>query len=143
MKIDGKITSKKLIPGWIKAVVVLFCFCVSVFGFMIKLPKPFRGMDQELHALFFFVAAAFLNILFLNKKLQTHLLIFGMLFLFSALIEFAQEYSNVFLGKRLHGMFDPEDLKYNLMGLVGFSSIWILFYLPTEFLSKRKAKLNK
>ena len=94
---------------------------------MIKLPVPFRGIDTELHALFFFVAASFFNILFQVKKLETHLLIFGMLFLFGTLIEFAQEYSNRLLGRVIHGRFDPIDLKFNLLGLTAFSLLWVLF----------------
>lgn len=104
---------------------ILFC----VIGFMVKLPVPFRKIDQELHALFYFFAAAFMNIFFGNKKLVTHLAIFGMLLFFSVLIEFVQEYSNIFFNKRIHGRFDPQDLKYNIFGLLGFSFFWMFYYL--------------
>jgi hypothetical protein len=125
----------KIISDKMKVLIVLACTAFAVVGFMLKLPPPFRRIDQELHALFFFMAAAFFNILFQNKKISTHLLIFGMLFLFSTLIEFAQDYSNAFFHRRIHGNFDPEDLKFNLLGLFGFSAIWMLYYLGSEFLS--------
>lgn len=91
-------------------------------------------MDTELHALFFFLAAAFLNILYQAKKSSTHFLIFGMLFLFSALIEFTQEYSNTFFPRRIHGNFDPEDLKHNLIGLTSFTLLWIAYHSITRVL---------
>ncbi len=121
-----------------KFILVLILFAISVYGFMIKLPVPFRGIDLQMHALFFFLASAFLNILFQVKKLNTHLLIFGMLFLFSALIEFAQEYSNSIVGK-IHGRFDPQDLKYNLMGLASFSLLWFVYYTFSNILRWSKA----
>ncbi|MGR7813937.1 SHOCT domain-containing protein [Lacinutrix undariae] len=111
---------------WLLLVVgILFC----MIGFMVKLPVPFRKMDQELHALFYFFAAAFINVFFGDKKLVTHLAIFGMLLFFSVLIEFVQQYSNIFFNKRIHGRFDPQDLKYNIFGLVGFSFFWMFYYL--------------
>ena len=122
----------------IKILIVIICCGIAIIGFLIKLPRPFRGMDQELHALFFFSASAFLNVLFFSKKLRTHLLIFGMLFLFSALIEFSQEYSNTFFSKKIHGKFDPEDLKFNLLGLTAFSSIWMVYYLAIKFYERNK-----
>jgi len=118
-----------LISGRIKFIIVAVCFGLSCFGFLIKLPGPLRGMDTELHALFFFLAAAFFNILFGVRKLETHFLIVGMLFLFGALIEFSQEYSNKLVGKRIHGRFDPEDLKCNLIGLAVFSAFWLFYFI--------------
>ncbi len=115
----------------IKYFTVAICLGLSCYGFLIKLPVPFRSIDTELHALFFFIAAAFLNILFKVKKLNNHLLIFGMLFLFSTLIEFTQDYSNTLLHKKIHGNFDPNDLKYNLIGITIFSMFWFMYYLIT------------
>jgi hypothetical protein len=112
-----------------KILILLISLGISCYGFMIKLPVPFRKIDTEMHALYFFLAAAFLNILFQTKKISTHFLIFGMLFLFSALIEFAQEYSNAFFPKRIHGNFDPVDLKFNLIGITLFSGIWLIYFL--------------
>ncbi len=48
----------------LKITVSIFLFVAAVIGFLIKLPVPIRKIDLELHALFFFAAAAFLNLLF-------------------------------------------------------------------------------
>ena len=104
--------------------VILF-FAASVAGFMIRLPSAFGHYDKELHATYYFVAAAFLNFLFSNKNIWIHLLIFGCLYLFGVSIEHAQAWSNKFFHVRLHGRYDPEDVKYNLRGLLAFSIFWI------------------
>lgn len=96
---------------------------------MIKLPSVFRHFDKELHSLFYFLAAAFLNILFTNKKITIHLLIFGILYLFGMAIEYAQEYSNKFFHKRIHGRYDIEDIQSNLKGLIAFSLLWIIYVM--------------
>lgn len=129
------------ISNKIKYSILALCFGLSCFGFLIKLPAPFRRIDSEMHYLFFFLAAAFINILFQVKKVNTHLMIYGMLFLFSALIEFSQEYSNKFLNRRIHGNFDPDDLKFNLLGLTTFSAIWLTYFLIT-LITKRKRSTN-
>jgi hypothetical protein len=113
----------------VRVVLVIGWLIVSVLGFMIKLPRTFRHYDKELHAAFYFLAAGFLNILFTNGKFTRHILIFALLYLFSVSIEWAQEYSNKLLRKRIHGRFDPEDLKYNLRGLIAFSLLWIPYRL--------------
>jgi hypothetical protein len=100
---------------------------LSIVGFMIKLPSSFRHIDKELHALFYFSAAAFLNILFTNKNIINHFLIFLLLFLFGVIIEYAQEYSNALFHIKIHGRFDLEDVQANLKGLILFSLIWIFF----------------
>lgn len=115
----------------LKFLIVAICFVISCYGFLIKLPIPFRKIDTELHALFFFIAAAFLNVLFKVKKLNNHFLIFGMLFLFSTLIEFAQEFTNKLTHNKIHGDFDPNDLKYNLIGLTLYSVFWLMYYYTT------------
>jgi len=112
---------------WVKIFIVLFCFAASVIGFMIKLPSAFRGIDKELHALFYFFAAAVLNVLFSNKNIVWHIVIGLLLFLFGVSIEYAQEYSNKLLHVRIHGRFDPEDVKSNLMGILAFSGLWFPF----------------
>lgn len=121
----------------IKYLIVVVCFIISCYCFLIRLPIPFRHVDKELHAIFFFLAAVFLNILFKVKKLNSHLLIFGMLFLFGALIEFTQEYSNNLFHKKIHGNFDQQDLKFDLLGLLSFSIIWfltlIVSFIPKSF----------
>lgn len=105
---------------------VIFCFGLSIAGFMIKLPSGFRHIDKEMHALFYFSAAAFLNILFANRNILRHGLIFLILYLFGMAIEYAQEYSNKFLHKKIHGRYDPEDILWNLKGLVAFSVLWMI-----------------
>ena len=71
---------------WTKLFLVSAAFIVAVICFMIKLPAGFKHIDKELHAAFYFLAAAFLNFLFANKKIGIHLLIFVVLFLFGILI---------------------------------------------------------
>lgn len=114
--------------------ILIIVFIIATYCFLIKLPVPFRKIDTQLHALFFFTTAAFINILFLVKDIKNHLLIFGMLFLFSALIEFAQEYSNTLVHKRIHGNFDPIDLKFNLLGLCFFSLLWLTYFTTSKII---------
>jgi catechol 2,3-dioxygenase-like lactoylglutathione lyase family enzyme len=109
-----------------KIVVAGTCFGLAVVGFMVRLPSAFRGMDRELHTAFYFGAAAFLNLLFTKRNLGRHLLVVLFLFLFGAAIEYAQEYSNTLLRRRIHGRFDPQDLRANVVGLVGFSLVWLI-----------------
>ncbi len=111
---------------WSKLFIAVFCFGIAIVGFMLKLPAVFRGMDKEMHAAFYFLAAAFLNILFAKRNLIIHACIFGFLYLFGYSIELAQEYSNKFFRKRIHGRFDPEDVASNLQGLLYFSAVWIV-----------------
>lgn len=132
---------KLSLPNWIKIFLVIACFAISIYGFMIKLPSAFRHFDKELHALFYFLAAAFLNLLFAKKKIIIHLLIFGVLYFFGVAIEYAQEYSNKFFHKRIHGRYDVEDIQYNLKGLIAFSILWIV-YVACWFVYK-KATLKK
>ncbi len=110
-----------------KIILVITAFIFSIIGFLVKLPSAFRHMDKELHTAFYFLAAAFFNILFANKKLTRHLLIFLVLLLFGISIEYAQEYSNTLLHVRIHGRFDIEDVKANVKGLIGFSILWVVF----------------
>jgi len=112
--------------NWTRVLLILFCISLSVIGFLVKLPSNFRHIDKELHSVFYFLAAAFLNILFANKQIIRHIVIFISLFLFGVAIEYAQEYSNKFFHKRIHGRYDIEDIRANLSGLVLFSIFWIL-----------------
>jgi hypothetical protein len=111
---------------WQRVFVALICFAAAIYGFMIKLPSGFRHIDKEMHALFYFLAAALLNILFAGTKLVRHIVIFVTLYLFGMAIEYAQEYSNKFFRQRIHGRFDPEDIQWNLKGLIAFSMLWLL-----------------
>ena len=114
------------LPNWARVLLIMICFGVSVIGFMIKLPSAFRHVDKEMHTLFYFLAAAFLNVIFKNRNLIWHIVIFIILYLFSMAIEYAQEYSNKFFRKRIHGRYDVEDIQANLKGLVLFSMVWIV-----------------
>lgn len=108
-----------------KILLCIFLFGIAIIGFLIKLPHVFHHSDKSLHTLFYFLAAAFLNILFANKNLIVHAVIFGFLYLFGIAIEYAQEYSNKLMHRRIHGRFDPEDVTANLKGLVLFSALWL------------------
>ncbi len=110
-----------------KILLVSAFFAASTVGFMVKLPSGFRHFDKELHSLFYFIAAAFLNLLFSNKKISGHILIFGILYLFGVSIEYAQEYSNKLLHVKIHGRYDPEDVRSNLKGLIAFSILWVIY----------------
>lgn len=132
---------KLVFNNWMKILLMSFCFAIAIVGFMIKLPSAFRHFDKELHAVFYFIAAAFLNILFANKKIIIHLLIFTFLYFFGVVIEYAQEYSNKFFRKRIHGRYDIEDIQSNLKGLIAFSILWIV-YVVILFVYK-KATVKK
>jgi hypothetical protein len=123
-----------------KALLVFICLLLSTLGFMVKLPAVFRHFDKELHATFYFVAAGFLNILFTKGKLTRHLLIFIVLYLFSISIEYAQEFSNKLFHARIHGRYDPEDVKANLKGLVAFSAIWACYTLAVTVYNRQAFK---
>ena len=105
-----------------KITLTLFCFSIAILGFMLKLPKVFRHHDKELHSMFYFAAALFLNVLFKKRHLQ----IFIFLSLLGVAIEFVQEYSNKFWPPPKHGRFDIEDIFSNIKGLILFSIVWIL-----------------
>jgi hypothetical protein len=113
----------------VKVLLVFIWLIASVVGFLVKLPSGLRHYDKELHATFYFLAAGFLNILFTNGKLSRHLIIFLALYFFSISIEYAQEYSNKLLHVRIHGRYDPEDVKYNLRGLIVYSVLWVFYRL--------------
>jgi hypothetical protein len=129
------------LKAWQKVLIVLICFAIAIVGFMIRLPSGFRHIDKQLHAAFYFGAAAFLNVLFAGTKLLRHVLIFIVLYLFGMAIEYSQEYSNRFFRRRIHGRFDPEDLQSNLNGLIAFSLLWIVCTIV--ILIYKKASLKK
>jgi hypothetical protein len=89
-----------------KALLILLCLSLAVIGFLVKLPSNFRQIDKELHSVFYFLAAAFINLLFANKNFIRHIVIFISLYLFGMAIEYAQEYSNKFFHKKIHGRYD-------------------------------------
>jgi len=112
-----------------KIVITILVMAISIAGFMIRLPGVFRNHDREMHEAYYFIAAAFFTLLFAGKNFWIHLLIIAILAAFGMAIEYAQEYSNQLVHRRIHGSFDPEDVKYNVMGLLAFSSIWVLYLL--------------
>ena len=113
--------------NWTKALLTIGCFILATLGFLIKLPSIFRHYDKEMHSLFYFLAAAFMNILFADRKIVRHITIFISLYLFGVLIEYVQEYSNKLLHKRIHGRYDIEDVQSNFKGLLLYSAIWISY----------------
>ena len=126
--------------NWTKAFLIFIWLIASVIGFMVKLPSGFKHYDKELHAAFYFLAAAFLNILVTNGKLSRHIIIFALLYFFSISIEYAQEYSNKFFHVRIHGRYDPEDVKYNLRGLIAYSVLWVVYRLVLTAYNKLNFK---
>jgi hypothetical protein len=124
-----------------KILIAILCFSIAIIGFMIKLPSGFRHIDKELHAAFYFIAAAFLNILFAKTNLIRHAVIFAFLYFFGMAIEYSQAYSNKFFRKRIHGRFDPEDVEANLNGLIAFSLLWIV--ITVAILIFRKPSTEK
>jgi hypothetical protein len=112
-----------------KVIITILVLACSVAGFMIRLPGVFRNYDRQLHAAYYFLAAAFFTLLYAGRNFRIHLLILAALAAFGLGIEYAQEYSNHLLHRRIHGRFDPEDVRYNIMGLAAFSAIWMLYLL--------------
>lgn len=127
---------------WPKTLLTIFLFGIATIGFMMKLPSTFHNYDKQLHALFYFLAAAFLNILFAKRKFIIHVAIFIFLSLFGVAIEYAQEFSNKFFHNRIHGRYDIEDIKYNLYGLVLFSIVWAVYIIIVLLNSKLKVNKN-
>lgn len=89
----------------------------STVGFMVKLPKIFHHYDKELHMMFYLVVTMIIIFLFPKRWMISSI---G-LALFGIVIEFAQEFSNKIsirvIGKTIHGRFDIEDVKYNMIGI--------------------------
>jgi len=84
---------------------------------MVKLPKIFHHFDKELHMMFYFSATILIAFFFPKRWMISSI---G-LALFGIIIEFAQEFSNKItiriIGKAIHGRFDIEDVKYNMIGV--------------------------
>lgn len=125
---------------WQKILIAVVCFAFAIIGFMIKLPSGFRHIDKELHATFYFLAAALLNVLFAGTNLVRHAIIFIGLYLFGMAIEYVQAYSNKFFRSRIHGRFDPEDMQWNLRGLIFFSVLWLLCVVVSKVYKSTKSR---
>jgi hypothetical protein len=97
--------------------IILILGILSIVGFMLKLPKIFYHFEKELHFMFYFSATVIIAFLFPKKWKFSSI---G-LALFGIIIEYAQEFSNKIsiriIGKAIHGRFDIEDVKYNLIGI--------------------------
>ena len=117
-------TSKK--KNIIKALFTICLFLCSVIGFMVSLPREFHNYDKQLHAFFYFAAAIVINFIYPKKWV----LITLSLLLFGIAIEFLQEFSNKIIGKKIHGNFDIQDVKFNTIGLViGSVCFFIVLFL--------------
>jgi len=126
----------------VKILLLLIFLAATVTGFMIKLPATFSHHDKQAHAGFYFLAAAFLNILFATRNLLWHVFIFVVLYVFGMSIELAQEYSNKLLHKKIHGRYDVEDVQANLKGLLLFSMVWLVFSAIAFLYRKLKNSKN-
>ena len=122
-----------------KILISLFLMTCSVAGFMVKLPGVFQHHDRALHAMYYFGAAAFFTLLFAGKNFWIHLFILIALALFGVGIEYAQQFSNSLVRHPFHGRYDPEDVKYNIIGLAGFSACWIFYLLVSPIFSPVKS----
>ena len=122
----------------IQFVLIATLLVVSFFGFMIKLPAFFRNHDRELHFLFYLLASVYLSLLYTSKKIQAHIILSAVLFIFGLGIEILQELSNHILQKKIHGNFDPVDLKYNVLGLFTASLFWGVYLISEQIISKEK-----
>jgi glycopeptide antibiotics resistance protein len=96
---------------------------------MVRLPRIFHHYDKELHAIFYFGTTMTITFLFPKRSIlaTTGLVLFGII------IEFAQEFSNKIskriIGKAIHGRFDIDDVKYNLIGIFLGLLIFLLYRL--------------
>ena len=128
-------TSKK--KNIIKALFTICLFLCSVIGFMVRLPREFHNYDKQLHAFFYFAAAILINFIYPKKWIPTTL----SLLLFGVAIEFLQEFSNKIIGKKIHGNFDIQDVKYNTIGLViGIVCFYTILFLTQNTGIKKQIK---
>jgi hypothetical protein len=121
----------------LKLLIILVVF--STFGFMLKLPSVFRNIDTELHFLFYFCASLILNLLWQKEKFIFHMLIFIVLFSFGVGIEIAQDLSNHFFTKKIHGNFDKRDIMFNTLGLICASCFWVFYLYLRKILGEKSS----
>jgi VanZ family protein len=119
-----------------KKLLVLLFILVSIVGFMMKLPSVFRDYDKELHLLFYLATAVSLSILFAYRNYFYHVMTLIGLFCFGVFIEYCQEVSNSFVGKKIHGNFDIEDVIFNTLGLFIAFFIWTSFVVLRGMIKK-------
>ena len=125
-----------------KTSIAILFILISTFGFMLKLPSVFRDFDTELHFLFYFCASLGLSLLWKKEKFIFHILISIVLFTFGVAIEIAQDLSNLFFTKKIHGNFDPLDIIYNTLGLIFASAFWLAYIILKKILGD-SAKVNQ
>ena len=113
-----------------KTILISIFAVFSIVGFMVKLPKIFHHFDKELHMIFYFSATMIIAFLFPKRWMISSI---G-LSLFGIIIEFAQEFSNKIsiriIGKAIHGRFDVEDVKYNMIGVFCGLILFQIIQLP-------------
>ena len=119
-----------------KTGIIALLTIISLIGFMVKLPRVFSAYDKELHLCFYFCAALVLNYLVVNRNVFYHVLVAWVLFLGGVFIESAQALSNLFVEKRIHGNFDPEDIMFNTEGLLIYSFFWIIWRISLNLKNK-------
>lgn len=115
---------KRIKNTLLQSIILGLLFIVVFIGFMIKLPRVFREYDKELHFLFYFYACFFGNLFLAKGKTTKYVLISTGLIIFGFAIEYLQGASNHFFRKKIHGNFDIQDIKYNISGILLFSSIF-------------------
>lgn len=111
---------------------ILFILFFVTVGFMIKLPRIFNSYDKILHFLFYFYSISLISLIYVKNRMMPFLVLVFTMAAFGLVIEIFQEYSNRFFAKRIHGDFDIEDVKYNCMGLMLYSSIWFIGYISEK-----------
>ena len=125
-----------------KTTLAILFILISTFGFMLKLPSVFRNFDVELHFLFYFCASLVLNLIWKKEKFIFHILISLVLFAFGVAIEIAQDLSNLFFTKKIHGNFDPIDIIYNTLGLIFAFVFWLAYIILKKILGD-STKVNE
>ena len=125
-----------------KTTLAILLILISTFGFMLKLPSVFRDFDTELHFLFYFCASLVLNLLWNKEKFIFHILISVGLFAFGVAIEIAQDLSNLFFTKKIHGNFDPIDIIFNTLGLIFAFAFWLAYIILKKILGD-STKVNE
>jgi len=117
--------------------IILFFAC-SLIAFMVRLPFIFHSIDKQLHALFYFTAAIFINTLYPKKW---HITAIG-LCVFGIIIEFLQQYlNNISIrisGKVLHGNFDIQDVKFNTIGIIIGTLCFFMIQFLFRIISQKK-----
>ena len=119
--------------------IILSLVAISFIGFMIRLPSIFRHHDRELHFLFYLLISIFFNLIYAQKKIINHFIIFFVFLIFGIGIEIFQELSNHLFDKKIHGRFDPVDIFCNVSGLVFASLFWFFYLMVNKFVTNERS----